>query len=230
MPEKKWTLFITCEHAVNRVPAALSERIDPDLLKTHRGLDFGAREFALKLRARFRAPCYEGRVSRLVADLNRSPDHPGLFGPGIQELSEDRKQSILRQYYYPYRREAETHIRRLIQNKKNILHLSVHSFTPVLNGKTRTTDIGILFDPDRAGEAAFARAWRKAWLKSGTSLKMKFNYPYRGTADGFTTYLRSRFSADRYLGIELEINQKYPLSQKKDWGPLQKLLLESLPL
>jgi hypothetical protein len=33
------------------------------------------------------------------------------------------------------------------------------------------------------------------------------NYPYRGTADGFTTYLRRQFSARKYLGIELEVNQ-----------------------
>lgn len=230
MPEQKLTLFITCEHAVNRVPQPLKDLIDADLLNTHRGLDFGAAEFAVMLQKKFRTPYYDGKVSRLVADLNRSPDHKNLFGPGVCDLPSKAKKEILNQYYYPYRREAEKHMRRLIQSGKTVLHLSVHSFTPFLNGKTRTTDIGILFDPARSGEAAFAAAWRKNWLKTGTSLKMKFNYPYRGTADGFTTYLRKRFRAARYLGIELEMNQKYPLGQKKDWRKLQNLLLKSLPV
>ena len=35
------------------------------------------------------------------------------------------------------------------------------------------------------------------------------NYPYRGTGDGLTRYLRSRFDDASYCGIELEINQKH---------------------
>ena len=37
---------------------------------------------------------------------------------------------------------------------------------------------------------------------------MRYNYPYLGKADGFTTYLRKQFQT-HYLGIEIEINQKY---------------------
>ena len=33
------------------------------------------------------------------------------------------------------------------------------------------------------------------------------NYPYLGKADGFTTSLRQEFQ-ERYIGIELELNQK----------------------
>ena len=40
-------------------------------------------------------------------------------------------------------------------------------------------------------------------------LVIKFNEPYKGTDDGFTTYLRTKFSDDEYLGIEIEVNQKY---------------------
>lgn len=35
------------------------------------------------------------------------------------------------------------------------------------------------------------------------------NVPYNGADDGFTTYLREQFPADKYLGIEIEVNQKY---------------------
>lgn len=39
-------------------------------------------------------------------------------------------------------------------------------------------------------------------------LNVRFNYTYLGKPDGFTTYLRKQFDKD-YLGVELEVNQKY---------------------
>jgi hypothetical protein len=38
---------------------------------------------------------------------------------------------------------------------------------------------------------------------------IELNEPYKGTDDGFTTFLRTRFADARYAGIEIEINQKY---------------------
>ena len=38
-------------------------------------------------------------------------------------------------------------------------------------------------------------------------MKVRFNYPYKGTSDGLTTTLRKKFGP-RYVGIEIEINQK----------------------
>jgi hypothetical protein len=34
------------------------------------------------------------------------------------------------------------------------------------------------------------------------------NYPYLGRSDGLTTYLRRRFDRDRYVGVEIEVNQR----------------------
>ena len=44
-------------------------------------------------------------------------------------------------------------------------------------------------------------------------LKIRFNYPYLGKADGFTTYLRKIFP-ENYIGIELEVNQKFVNNNK----------------
>lgn len=35
------------------------------------------------------------------------------------------------------------------------------------------------------------------------------NFPYQGTNDALTTYLRSEFDQSEYIGIEVELNQKY---------------------
>jgi hypothetical protein len=46
------------------------------------------------------------------------------------------------------------------------------------------------------------------------SFVTKFNEPYKGTDDGFTTYLRQKFRDTEYLGIEVEVNQKYLNTEK----------------
>src|SRR5690606_21042231 len=101
---------------------------------------------------------------------------------------------VLERYYRPYRGAVEAAVAGAAR-RGAVLHVSVHSFTPVLDGDVRRADVGLLFDPRRAGEAACAAAWRDALriaLPRGTVVRR--NYPYRGTADGFTTQLRKRFS------------------------------------
>jgi hypothetical protein len=57
---------------------------------------------------------------------------------------------------------------------------------------------------------------------------LRRNYPYRGQSDGLTTALRRQFGA-RYLGIELEINQRWPLGPRSAWQTLQADLQATIP-
>ena len=85
--------------------------------------------------------------------------------------------------------------------------MSIHSFTPILNGIERIADIGLLFDPARKQESRFCRELQGKLREQPTPLRVRRNYPYRGTSDGLTTALRCKFPGDQYLGIEIEINQ-----------------------
>jgi predicted N-formylglutamate amidohydrolase len=89
-----------------------------------------------------------------------------------------------------------------------VLHVSVHSFTPNLNGEERQCDIGLLYDSRKLEEKEFCKQLKNELSQIDNMLNVRFNYPYLGKADGFTTYLRKQFPK-HYLGIELEINQKY---------------------
>ena len=199
---------LTCEHAGNLVPAEFSSlfRGAGDLLATHKGYDPGALDLFLRL-----VPLADysrhTEVSRLLVENNRSLDHPELFSKFTRGIPEAQKPEILRCYYYAYRDPVEDRIRAFLGDQQEVLHLSVHSFTPVLNGEERTAEIGILFDPARSAEAFFAESFRQALHKELPWIRIAFNYPYLGTADGFTTYLRTRFP-EGYSGIELEVNQK----------------------
>jgi predicted N-formylglutamate amidohydrolase len=199
----------TCEHATNRVPEDLSAlfRAHRALLKTHRGWDIGAMGVAERLAAGLASPLFVGEASRLVVELNRSPDSPSLFSDITRALPEERRRAILERYYTPWRCAVREHVARWAAQGP-VLHVSVHSFTPVLNGKRRTLEVGLLFDPARESEKALCERWRRAILadEAGAGLRVKMNLPYRGTSDGHTTALRREFAPERYLGVEVEVN------------------------
>ncbi|KIF81361.1 N-formylglutamate amidohydrolase [Noviherbaspirillum autotrophicum] len=223
--------IITCEHAGNRIPSRYRDffRDRQALLHTHRGYDLGALRVAREMSARLDAPLLVSTISRLLVDLNRSLGHPEAFSEVTRGLSGELRDEIATRYYLPYRRKAETMIAQAIDAGARVVHVSCHSFTPELNGAVRDADIGLLYDPDRSAEAELCRRWRVALHAYAAALKARMNYPYAGTADGFTVYLRQRFGAERYLGIELEINQKHVrASGAAHWRTVRHAIIEAL--
>jgi len=200
-------IVVTCEHASGRVPAryrslfAGRER----LLESHRGYDKGALPLARAVAQAFGADTAFGRTSRLLVDLNRSPGHASFHSSLSRSLSLEERDAIFERYYRPFRESVERQIAWHLAAGRDVLHLSVHSFTPVLCGKRRNADIGLLYDPARGDEREFALELGRAL--SARSMLVRRNYPYRGTADGHTTALRRVFK-ERYVGLELELNQR----------------------
>jgi len=92
----------------------------------------------------------------------------------------------------------------------------------------RTTDIGLLFDPRRAAEAAFCRTWRMGILKRNASLRVRYNDPYPGVFPSLVDSLRKELGR-RYVGIQIEVSQKFPRRGGRRWQLLRKVLVESFP-
>lgn len=82
-----------------------------------------------------------------------------------------------------------------------------------MDGHERNNDIGLLYDPDRMEEVRYCDKFRELLLNQLPDLRIRSNYPYLGTADGLTTYLRQQFP-ENYLGIELEVNQKWAVNNR----------------
>ena len=206
-------VVLTCEHASAAVPPELAGLGLPRaVLQSHRGWDKGAAPIAEALAAALAAPLWCGPWSRLVADLNRSADHRAVIAARVDgrvvpanELSPPQRAQRLQRYWTPWRTRTEAAIRRAAQ-RGPVLHLSVHSFTPRLHGVERRHELGLLHDPRRPREVAFCLALKPALVAAG--LGVRRNFPYFGDTDGFTTHLRQRLPASRYLGIEIECNQR----------------------
>ena len=124
---------------------------------------------------------------------------------------------LLNQYYHDYRNAIEAWIVSQSATGSRVLHLSLHSFTPILNGIERNADVGLLYDPRRPSERDFCSRWKECFRKRIPDWRVRKNYPYLGRSDGFTTFLRKRFSDDQYCGIELEINQRTILEAPKNF-------------
>ena len=198
-------LLITCEHGGNQIPAYLKEHIyiEKEVLNSHLGYDLGALDLSNylynHLKKDYSTLFLKNEMTRLLIDFNRSIHHPKLFSKYSKHLSKEYKEFLLKKYH-EFRKKAKDFV--IKQNHQPIIHLSIHSFTPVLNNKIRKTEIGILFDPKRKNESYFAKH-----IKKNLSYRCHFNLPYRGVSDGHTQSLRTL--SLNYVGIEIEINQKF---------------------
>ena len=202
-------LVLTCEHAFPDIPKKYQFLFGetPEILKTHEAYDPGAFDLFKTLQPIADYSKMQP-VGRLLVESNRSLRNKKLFSRFSSVLAKKEKEYILNSFYHPYRQNITEEIRKYIDSGKTVLHLSVHSFTPVLNGIKRNCDLGLLYDPKRMEEKRFCKDLKALIKVLNPDLNVRFNYPYLGKADGFTTALRKIFK-ENYLGIELEVNQAW---------------------
>jgi predicted N-formylglutamate amidohydrolase len=222
-------LLITCEHGGNHVPARYRAAFAgaEGALESHRGYDPGALELARQFARALRAPLIYSTTSRLLIELNRALGHRQSFSPYALRLPARTRVELVRRYYAPYRAAVAGQVARAASRGRRLVHLSCHSFTPRLAGVLRTADVGLLFDPRRGAEARFCTSWQASLRAREPRLRVRRNYPYRGAADGLTTELRRRWPDAAYIGIELEVNQKFPKGDTARWRELRALLIGS---
>jgi len=228
---REYALVLSCEHGGAGVPQRYRHLFDSkrgrDALRGHRGSDLGALRLARSIQRSHRVPLYASTVTRLLVDLNRSLGHPQLFSEFTRNLDFAERERVLGRYYFPHRMTVESWIDARVRQGGRVLHLGVHSFTPRIDGRLRTADVGLLYDPSRSSERRFCDRWKRFLQQIAPKLRVRRNYPYLGKSDGFTTDLRRTIGSPRYLGIELEVNQRV-LRTEETQRFLAKVISDSL--
>lgn len=221
-------LLLTCEHAGNRIPAPHAHlfRGAQALLESHRGWDPGALVLAKSMARALNRPLLAVTWSRLLVEANRAPTNPRIWSQFTRNLSKAQRGEILETWWRPHRRAVEDAVAAEIARGCRAVHVAVHSFTPALDGVVRNAEIAFLYDSRRRGETVLCRRWADALRSLAPELRIRFNYPYRGTADGLPTALRKLHPESRYLGVELEVNQA--LVRGASWRAVQRALAASL--
>jgi len=221
---------ISCEHGGNRIPRAYAPlfRRYRSLLQSHRGYDAGALTMARSLSRALGAVLIASTTSRLLVELNRSPGHRDLFSPVMVGASDQVRRAIQRRYYLPYRRKVEAAVRASLALSNRVVHISSHSFTPVLGGMIRNADMALLYDPRRPSERRLCMCWQAALRTMDPAWRVRRNYPYRGSDDGLTRHLRRLFPDGLYSGIELEINQRIVRAGDRTWRDARSKIIDAL--
>lgn len=196
-------ILLICDHASNAVPPDIDLGIDPALLDKHIAVDIGAADVTRALSARLSAPAILATVSRLVIDLHRCPDHPGLV-PGSSDghaipgnIGADGQARIAR-FHTPYHRALAA----LIARHQPRLLVSIHSFTPALESGSapRPWEIGILYNRDaRAAHQAIQRF-------TATGVITGDNQPYSGRVLNMTLNRHGEGNGIPSFAIELRNN------------------------
>ncbi len=143
---------LVCDHASNRIPRRLGNLgLDALALADHIAWDPGAAEVARRLSADLDAPLVLSGYSRLVIDCNRplgnaqciAEQSAGVPVPGNRALSAGDRAMRIDTLYRPY----HDAIARLLERRSQraSLLLSIHSFTPVLEGRERPWQVGVSY-------------------------------------------------------------------------------------
>jgi predicted N-formylglutamate amidohydrolase len=150
-------VLLTCDHASRAVPAVLASLgLDAATLAQHIGWDIGAAAVTRALAPLLQAPAILSGYSRLVIDCNRDPDDPssipatsdGVIIPGNRDLAAAARAARRDGIFAPYHAAVAGWIERQSAPDFVPALLSIHSFTPEMNGVARPWHIGILWDED----------------------------------------------------------------------------------
>lgn len=163
--------LIICEHGGNALPAAMGTLgLPPEDLQKHFAVDVGARALAETLASDLGLCGIFANYSRLAVDLNRWPHAADIFAaaaenkavPGNLDLSSEEKEERILRLYEPFHARIERWLDdRLLRNRRPSI-VTLHSFTPVLNGVARPREICVVSNADRRMADPVISAFRAA--------------------------------------------------------------------
>jgi predicted N-formylglutamate amidohydrolase len=150
-------VILTCDHASLAVPRKLGRLgLDEVTIAQHIDWDIGAAAVTRRLAPTLDAPAILGGYSRLVIDCNRHPADPssiatisdGVPIPGNAGLSEAERAARGEAIFAPFHAAIAARIAAWQQRDLAPALISIHSFTPEMNGVARPWHIGVLWDED----------------------------------------------------------------------------------
>ena len=206
-PDAVVPVLLVCDHASHRFPRSLGT-MGLDYLNRHSHVvhDIGAGALVEILANNLGVTAVLCQYSRLIVDCNRElVDHnaflkfnDGVDIPANHNLRSDEKEKRASEIYWPYHNAIEGQIGRLKDQGINPVFISVHSFSPVINGEARKWEIGVLWDKDSTTAEFFLSDLGEAGYFVGD------NKPYSGKdPEDFTIDHHAEPSGLPHVGIEI---------------------------
>lgn len=231
--ESATPILLICDHASCRFPRSLGDMgLDPFARRCHLAIDIGAGSLTEFLADSLGVTAVLAQYSRLVVDCNRELMDPGAFleygdgilVPGNRNLTPGHRNARADAMYWPYHAAVSEQVERLTGLGIPPAFISVHSFTPVLNGVARDCEIGVLWDKDELLKDIFIKDFRDEGFNVGD------NEPYSGKAP-------ADYSVDNHaealglpcLGIEIRQDLIRDQAGVHRIGRIMHRIIESIP-
>ena len=226
-------ILLICDHASCRFPAALGDMgLDPFARRCHLAIDIGAGPLTECLSDSLGVTAVIAQYSRLVVDCNRELLDPGAFlefgdgilVPGNRNLRQADKDARAEAIYRPYHKAVDGQIKRLQSIGPPPAFISVHSFTPVMNGESRLWQVGILWDTDARLSDIFIEEFRAAGYLTGD------NEPYSGKApQDYTIDHHAEAIGIPHVGIEIRQDLIDTIAGVETVAAVMHKIIESIP-
>lgn len=147
------------DHAGRAIPAGLGTLgLSSSAMDSHIAWDIGVLAMGRRLAKALDAPFVHQRYSRLVIDCNREPGRDdsipvisdGVVIPGNAGLDAVQRAARRTEIYEPYHARIAAFLDRLGRHGPPAALVSLHSFTPSLQGHARPWAVGVLHRNDSA--------------------------------------------------------------------------------
>jgi predicted N-formylglutamate amidohydrolase len=227
-------LVMFCDHAGRAFPKALGTLgLGQRELDQHIAWDIGIAGLGRRLAHSLDAPFFMTAYSRLVIDCNRHVDDPTSIPqesdrirvPGNRGLSAMDRRQRQEEIFRPYHAALTQEIQGRVSAGRVPVVISLHSFTPVMNGFQRPWHVGVLWNRDARLPVPLMRR-----LAQGPGLVVGDNEPYSGR-DGHGYSIKFHAEALGLAHALLEIRQDLiaeESGQEKWAGILHRVLKEVL--
>jgi len=226
-------LVLVADHAFNDLPDEYGDLGLPSgEFQRHIAYDIGVETVMRKLSEITGAPGVMARFSRLLIDPNRGPDDPTLIRqlydgtviPGNYPISPSERRKRVERFYEPYHDAVAAMVASVAAASRIApLVISIHSFTPFMQGRERPWHAGILWDRDpRAAKPLIAALSALAGLVVGD------NEPYDGALRGDTMFRHCTSNGFAHALIEIRQDLVVAESGAVEWAERLAPILEDL--
>lgn len=206
--------------------------LDPVARRCHLAIDIGVGPLTESLAKSLGVTAVLCQYSRLVVDCNRQLMDPGAFLeygdgvviPGNRNITQEDKGRRADEIYWPYHNAIDAQIGRFREQGIVPVFVSLHSFTPVMNGVSRPWEMGVLSDKDRVTADIFIHDLRAAGYLVGD------NEPYSGQApQDFTIDHHAEAVGLPHVGIEIRQDLIHHGDGVAKIAKIMHRLIETLP-
>lgn len=209
-----------CDHASNSVPPGYDLGVPQAVLDDHMGWDIGAAGIMEHLATDHAIPGFLADVSRLVIDLHREEESPGLMPevsdgfaiPGNREgAGNPDRETRIATLHRPY----HAALAQWLDAAQPALILAVHSFTPRLasGAGERPWHVGLLYNQD---DRAARHAIELFGLESG--IVVGDNEPYSGLLLNASQNRHAEAHGRPYCAIEIRNDLIRDAAGQRQWA------------